>query len=313
MKRSPRQLYPKRSSLPHLPAQLKIEFQRLLLNDGLAPRAADEHPNLGFVSRLIVTTTLPHSEPADNEFVRNSGLYDLCLLTPRRVGLPYGRYPRLVLAWMITEAVRKRTPLLFPGSSLSNFASRLGITPSSGSKGTLAALREQIHRLAHLNFSCISNPGQFIEHGLPPAFSGAGVRLVAEHHLWWDDPPPSSEQPSYLRLSIDFFNEVIAHPIPIDISVIQCFRSPLEMDIYMWLTYRSIRASRINRPEPIPWKALESQFGADYAQPRMFRFNFLRALKNVLDVYPTARLSSSPGGLTLLPYPPHVPRQPKKR
>ena len=58
----------------------------------------------------LVATTLPHSRSEDNEFTRCSGLYDLCLLTPRRVGLPFGRYPRLAFVWIITEAVRRQTP-----------------------------------------------------------------------------------------------------------------------------------------------------------------------------------------------------------
>jgi len=270
------------------------------------PDLAGDRPSLGFVSRLIVATTLPHSEPGDSEFTRHSGFYDLCLLAPRRVGLPYGRYPRLVLAWMITEAVKRQSPLLHPGSSLSSFATKIGITPSSGTKGTLLQLREQLHRLLNLTIVCLnSSVTDSSRFALPPAFRGGGVHLVKQFLLWWDNPSLTRDQP-YILLSEDLCDELLAHPIPIDLEVVRSFRSPLEMDVYMWLTYRSIRTCRINRPESIPWESLKRQFGSNYAEIRVFRFHFVRALKNVIKVYPAVRLRNTKEGLVLLPFPPHI-------
>ncbi len=278
------------------------------LQQELFPDLDEPHSAVAYVTRLIVATTLPHSQPADNEFTRNSGLYDLCLLAPRRVGLPSGIYPRLALTAIVTEAVQKKNPFVALGPSLSSFAWRLGITPSTGARGSLAQLREQLNRLANLTVSCIGDPERSLERGLPPAFSGGGVRLIKQYNFWWDDPPPSEDVPNFVHLSQDFYDEALAHPIPVSLDVLRSFRSPLAMDIYMWLTYRSVRATRIRRPELVSWKALQRQFGADYSETRMFRFNFLRALKNVLKAYPAARLNPTPQGLVLLPYPPHVPR-----
>lgn len=268
--------------------------------------------HVGFVTRLIVATTLPHSPPADNEFVRTSGLHDLTLLAPRQVGLPSGRYPRLVLAWMITEAVRTKSLHLSLGPSLSSFAYRLGITPTTGPRGTLVHLRDQIHRLVNVTFCAVSRPTENPRFGLAPAFSGGGVRLASAYLLWWDDPPPTPARPSFIRISQDLFDEILAHPVPIDLEVLRGFRSPLEMDVYMWLTYRSVRSSRLKRPERISWEAIERQFGSDYSELRKFRFNFLRAIRNVLKVYPAVRATNTPLGLVLHPYSSHVPRRPKK-
>jgi hypothetical protein len=74
----------------------------------------------------------------------------------------------------------------------------------------------------------------------------------------------------------------------------------------MWLTWRSLRTMRLNRPELVSWPALKNQFGSSYAEERSFRYHFLRAVKQVLGLYPEIRLRSSRRGLTLLPYPPHV-------
>jgi hypothetical protein len=118
--------------------------------------------------------------------------------------------------------------------------------------------------------------------------------------------PTHEANPSFLLLNEDFFQEVVAHPIPVSLAVLRTFRSPLEMDVYMWLTWRSFRSLRLQRPEPISWLALKSQFGSDYSEERSFRYNFLRAVKQVLVLYPDIRLKSTRRGLVLLPFPPHV-------
>jgi hypothetical protein len=285
--------------------------------DELFPDSSGAEGDLvGYTTRLFLATTLPHSKPEDNEFTRNSGLYDLCLLSPRKVGLPYGCYPRLILVWIITEAVRQRTTLLYLPRSLSSFASQMGITPSSGAKGTLPQLREQLHRLVNVSFSCLEMGPSTHPFRLAPAFyKGGGLRPIKQYLLWWDDTDSPSRR-SFLLLDDDFYREIVAHPIPVSLTVLRSFRSPLLMDVYMWLTWRSVRSLRLQRPEPISWRALHGQFGADYQEEKAFRFHFLRAVKRVLSVYPEVRVRSTKRGFILLPFPPHVSRRslpPKKR
>ena len=81
--------------------------------------------------------------------------------------------------------------------------------------------------------------------------------------------------------------------------------SPLALDIYSWLTYRM---SYLRKPCLIPWEALQTQFGADYGRLRDFKRKFLGHLADVLQIYPAARLSEQPPGLSLRPSPTHLPR-----
>jgi hypothetical protein len=80
-------------------------------------------------------------------------------------------------------------------------------------------------------------------------------------------------------------------------------KSPLALDIYLWLTYRMFY---LRKPTTIPWGVLAGQFGAGYAEPRQFKAAFLRELKKVQLVYPDAKLEDAPRGLMLLPSKPHV-------
>lgn len=90
-------------------------------------------------------------------------------------------------------------------------------------------------------------------------------------------------------------------------------QSPLALDIYVWLTHRM---SYLSRRTIIPWISLQGQFGSNYAADeqgmRDFKRAFLRELKQVLVVYPEAKVSDSASGLVMHPSPPHVPFDKKK-
>lgn len=43
-----------------------------------------------------------------------NGHFTLTMMSPRKVGLPYGSIPRLLVSWVTMEAVRTRCPVLGP-------------------------------------------------------------------------------------------------------------------------------------------------------------------------------------------------------
>ena len=99
----------------------------------------------------------------------------------------------------------------------------------------------------------------------------------------------------------------VGHAVPIDLRALKALKSsPLALDIYSWLTYRM---SYLRKPCLIPWEALKAQFGAAYGRPRDFKRKFLRHLRDVLHVYPGARLCERPAGLFLQPSRTHLPRR----
>jgi hypothetical protein len=108
-----------------------------------------------------------------------------------------------------------------------------------------------------------------------------------------------------ILLSHEFFLEVTRAAVPIDLRAIQNLkRSPLAIDLYIWLTYRM---SYLRRPCLNPWEALKDQFGSGYSRTRDFRRRLLVHLGTVVDLYSTVRLQTKSSGLLLLPSPAHVP------
>ena len=79
--------------------------------------AAQEAGALGFMARALVQATLPHKKVTGPEFTRRNGAYTLTLLAPSHIGLPYGIVPRILLAWMTTEAVRTQSRELVLGEA----------------------------------------------------------------------------------------------------------------------------------------------------------------------------------------------------
>ncbi len=245
-----------------------------------------------------------HSDPGTNESVRRNGHFTLSILAPKEVGLPYGRYPRLVLAYLNTEAVRRKSREIELGAHFSHFCATLGVPPTTGPRGSLPMLRDQMQRLFASTFQCVFHDDNEGHH------AGDGFLVAEKRILWWDPRHSQGDATwgSHVVLSERFFREATEAPVPLDLRVLRALRSPFEIDIYVWLTWRFFR---LRRPVTIPWASLMLQVGCGYANPRHFRQRFLSYLRAVIDYYPEVRLENSPGGLTLKPSPPHVAARPK--
>jgi hypothetical protein len=266
------------------------------------------------MARILVQATLPHSRPHKgpnpHEFERVNGRFTLYMNAPPSVGLPYGSYPRLALAWLSTEAVRMRSREIEIGPTFSSFMYKLGLTPITGRRGTASRLRDQLHRLFSTTIRCSWESGDWDGRDSlsPVSCAGVGYTFAHTHQLWWSprDPEQRPLWNSVVVLSAEFYDELVAHAVPIDLRALKALKgSPLALDIYSWLTYRM---SYLRKPCLIPWEALQTQFGADYGRLRDFRRKFLSHLAGVLHVYPAARLTEQSAGLLLRPSPTHLPR-----
>ena len=277
--------------------ELATVLERALEFDAVDARAAG---TIGFMPRILVQATLPHSRPQTHEFERVNGRHSLQMHAPPSVGLPYGSYPRLVMTWLCTQAVKTKSAEIELGPTFSHFMYQLGLSPIGGKRGTTHRLRNQLHRLFSTTIRW-----SYLDESRGHA-GGRGYVIAGEHHLWWSpgDPAQGPGWRSRIVLSLDFFNEITRAPVPIDLRAHRLLqRSPLAIDIYTWLTYRM---SYLRRSCCVPWPALRQQFGAEYARVRDFRRRFVNRLTSVLRVYP-ARVIDTNNGLLLYPSPPHVP------
>jgi hypothetical protein len=256
------------------------------------------------MARAMVQATLPHRAVSGNEFERRNGKFTLTLQAPSKIGLPYGSIPRLLLAWVTTEAVKTKNRELELGDSMAAFMTELGLTSTGGKNGSITRLKNQTRRLFSATVTASYEDDQQI--------ADMGYRLADKSVLWWNskDPEQAGLWKSTVTLSEHFFNEVIDRPVPIDMRAIKVLKqSPMALDIYTWLTYR---ASYLKQPTIIPWSSLALQFGSNYAQLRQFKAAFLNELKKVVTVYGRIQIEATEPGLIVKPSPTHIPMTKKK-
>ena len=266
--------------------------------------ASEAEPDMGFMARLMALCSLPRTNPGNqHQYKRVNGPAKLILSRTGEYKLPYGNLPRLLLAWLSTEAVRTQSRVLILGDSLSEFMRELGVYSNSGRVHT--RLRNQMNRLFH------SSVELTYEHQQVSRFVAS--RVVDRGEFWWDPKRPDDRAlwDSKIRLGEDFFNEIIHHPVPIDMNTLAALkRSPLGLDLYLWTVYRIFS---LDRPMRLSWRALYRQLGVDPSRAsdnvtvQRFRKSCLRELKKIKLAWPDLNYATAKGVLILSPSKPAIP------
>jgi hypothetical protein len=253
-----------------------------------------EPGSLAFMGQALVQTTLPHSDPGVPYFERSSGAVSLSIIANPKLGLPFGTVPRLLLAWICTEAVRTKSPLLSLGRSQNEFLRKLGMrTDGRDCQRLKSQSLKLFSSMLSITYQC---DGRFGLKNMP---------IADEAFVLWDPHHPDDRMlwESTLRLSGPFFRNVTESPVPIDMRALRALsKSPLAMDIYSWLVYRIFLLRVKNRAGVvIPWASLKLQFGSDYGDsPRGlldFKKRFLSRMKEVQLFYPEANVGQHENGL----------------
>jgi len=265
-----------------------------------------------YMARQLVQVTLPHKNPGNvptwsrkngNLTLRiqpgykkdNSTGKDIC------VGYPYGVIPRLLLFWIITEAVRIRSRRLGLGHSLNGFMAELGLNHETGGgkRSDAKRLREQMERLFN---AFISFEGD-ITRGIKTGNARMNMVITSQTMFWWN--PADTDQAhwgSWIELSQEFYDAITAAPVPIDMRALLALKkSPLALDLYSWLVYEAFRSNKSGQARFETWEQLHSHLGGEYAHIQHFRAKVKAALQKIQLVYPGLKLGERQGGIEVLP------------
>ena len=216
---------------------------------------------------------------------------------------PSAIFPRLILAWVCTEAVRTQNRALILGPSLAKFMKTLGVYSSGGGNAGIK-LRNQMRRLFGCTVTLIYKEGNEEQFVNSP--------IAARGKYWWN-PDNNSALPGWnstIVIGEDLFNEIINHPVPLDMNTLKALkRCSLGLDLYLWLTYRVFA---LQRPLRLSWRQLYHQFDADPAKApdkravQDFRRKVLRELKKIKLAWPDLNYTTAPGVLILHPSTPAI-------
>lgn len=266
--------------------------------------------DVGYTSKLFVQALFPYRQVEGNTYSIESGNSSISIVSFN--GVPYGKYPRLIMAYIITRAVEnagrlkegkideaeaRRIPL---GHSMSHFLKAIGIElrANGGKRGNVTLLREQIKRLASSVITVQSDDGVHAR--------GSNTQILDDWNLWFDprDPNQGSFIESELVLTSKFFQHVAESPIPIDLNVLRELTKPRSMDIYIWLTLKQYWLAKNNRDAyTFTWDMMAANFATKElktsAQWRDFRTDVKKAIHDILTVWPNAGITADAHGVTV--------------
>jgi len=205
------------ASLPKITFQHKRHLQLVKLAGDLAEQTREEAGALGFMSRLLIMVNLPYRDPGKDRrtWCRKNGNVSIDVNSGTEdgvpIGLPYGAYPRLILAYLITQAVKTQDPTIYLGKSFSHFLGLIGI--QRGGK-QYKQLHKQLERTLSASFAWTYRTDK--------QWSRANIQVSHNSQLWWDEKQPEQQAlwESYIELNLNFFNEIMRNAIPLDLRVL---------------------------------------------------------------------------------------------
>jgi hypothetical protein len=262
-----------------------------------------------YMARQLVQITLPHKNPGDvPAWSRRNGNITLTIRPgwnskkQEVYGYPYGTIPRLLLFWIITEAIRTKNHRLELGNSLNGFMAELGLSSYTGrgKRGDVKRLRDQMQRLFN---ALISFEGDIPQDGRKGE-ARLNMVVASETMLWWSekDPEQGALWGSWVELGDKFYQAIIATPVPVDMRALLALKkSPLALDLYAWLVYEAFRSNNSGNPRFETWEQLHSHLGGEYNQIGDFRRKAKAAITKSKVVYPGLRLGTKQGGIEVLP------------
>lgn len=267
-----------------------------------------------YLPAVLCQVGLPRSPTPGRTFERTSGNVSLQVEAGKawdgrswqQMPLPYGVRPRLALVHISTEAIRTRSRTVDVGGSVHSFLTDLGMAVSGKA---YSQMRAQMAALA----VCTLRLGRVEKRTIAGAERDFAVTLDAkpfrQFEAWIDsrgDQP--TLWPTEIELSQEFYDSLAETAVPLEHGAIaKLTHSALALDLYTWLAHRLYRVRRGG--SRISWAALQEQFGSEYADRKDFKREMRRRLRDVLAVYPEARVEEVEGGLMLRASPPPIPRR----
>lgn len=251
----------------------------------------------------LCQTFLPYRDPGDaaRSWERVNGHVHLEVLAGKAlhpvkeqftpVGLPFGPKARLVLMHINQQALFAQSPEIEVQDSLTSFVRR-SLNLDTGGR-TIRTVKDQLSRL-----SAASIRLGIVKDGRARTVNS---QIVSAFDIWF---PKDERQrvfwPSTVRLSLDYWESLKAHAVPLaEAHIAALSHSGMALDIYAWLAQRLHRVPT-GKPALVSWPLLQVQFGQDYARLDQFRDRgFKPALKQVLALYKDAKVDVDGRGLML--------------
>jgi hypothetical protein len=197
-------------------------------------------------------------------------------------GLPFGQ-DRIVAIFLATLAIRQQSKTIRFKSG-SEMLDTFGMSKGGREYRRLVAAFQRIFG-ATIFFGTDSKLGR------ARVVHMARFAFLQEAQIWCNrgaERVPSQGFENIIVLSSEFYEEVLTHPIPVDLDAVRVLSgAPAVMDLFMWLCYRCYTSKGEERIPLFGTYGLASQLGsAKYSRPRRFRAMLAQWLGVVHAIWP---------------------------
>ena len=166
------------------------------------------------------------------------------------VCVPFGAYPRLILLYLQTQALRTNSREVELGNSWRDWMSRIGC---SWGGNTSKSVREQAELLSRCRLTF---------HLAGSGATGLINQSIVDKAIFMETPQSDRQGRLSLetaKLSEGFYEALRKHPIPLEESAIRALaNNSAALDAYIWLAYR---LHILSAPKMVTWQALKAQHG----------------------------------------------------
>ena len=253
--------------------------------------------DVGFASRPFVLCNLPVRKPKNTIYIRTNGKFELRIECSKDKVLPYGQ-DRLLLIYMATLAVQQKSRHI-------NLGSAMEILKVFGKEGCGKDYQRLMGGFERIFSATITWKVEGRERGAK--FVDKARMLVLDRlRLWYEDDIENTGGQAHeneVTLSEQFFDEVIEHPIPVDMTVVRSLKdSPSDLDFYLWVSWRAwtITPGSIASIPLFGRFGIQSQLGSEIRSERKFRQCIKKWIKNTHHYWQEAPVSLSEDGTELI-------------
>lgn len=267
----------------------------------------DDDGALGYTYSGLCLTALPHRKIPDDQPWERVGHKVKLVVEPGRLdvagktklfGVPYGARARMILIYLITQAVKTNSREIALGGSMRAWLEAMGVAVGGE---TAKAFREQSMRIAACGMKFFWEDDR--------GATGFDKGGIVRRGLMFGDSVDVGNQPrlfdDVVVLDEVFYAAAREHPVPLLEAAVRHLRDrSMSLDIYVWLAYR---LHSLNKPTPMTWAAAHAQFGGGFKEPRFFRRPFVEALEAATAAYPDAKVEIAEDGSGLVLHPSRPP------
>jgi hypothetical protein len=255
--------------------------------------------NLCFNSRPFVLCALPvRPLPSDQLlYERRNGHFVLQIAGHPDYGVPFGQ-DRIVPIFLATLAVQQKSQII-RFQSASEMLEIFGMNKGGKQYRRLIAAFERIFGATiFFGTDTLTSKAKVVQR--------ARFNFFREAQIWYKRPLDqgvlATQFENVIVLSDEFFQEVMAHPIPADLEAVRLLAAaPAILDLFVWLSYRCFTCKG---KESIPIFGnfgLVRQIGSvEYARPRRFREKLDQWIATIRLLWPECPAKISSDGRYLI-------------